>query len=83
MRMDKDWKKWIGWMKMNENGWKQLKIVSSMDKNGLPNNAADFVKNVNLVKFLKFGQHSEIQSKLRNVVAIQKFSKKSENCLKL
>ena len=78
MIMDKYWKKWIGWMKMSENGWKQLKIVSSMDENGLPNNAADFVKNVNLVKFLKFGHHSEIQSKFRNVVPIQKFRKNSE-----
>ena len=78
MRMDKDWKKWIGWMKMNENGWKQLKIVSSMDKNGLPNNAADFVKNVNLVKFLKFAQISEIWSTFRNLVKTQKCGRNSE-----
>ena len=78
MRMDKDWKKWIGWMKMNENGWKQLKIVSSMDKNGLPNNAADFVKNVNLVKFLKFWQITEIWSTFKNLVKIQKCGRNSE-----
>ena len=79
MRMDKDWKKWIGWMKMNENGWKQLKIVSSMDENGLPNNAADFVKNVNLVKFLKFEQISEILSTFKNLVKIQKCGCNSES----
>ena len=62
-----------------------------MDKNGFPNNAANFVKNLNLVKFLKFGQYSEIESKFRNMVAIQKFGERkilkfgqhSENWLKL
>ena len=39
-----------------------------MDENGLPNNAANFVNNVNLVKFLKF----------RNLVKIQKCGGNSE-----
>ena len=49
-----------------------------MDKNGLPNNAADFVKNVNLVKFLKFEQISEIWSTFKNLVKIQKCGRNSE-----
>ena len=49
-----------------------------MDENGLPNNAADFVKNVNLVKFLKFGQISEIWSTFRNLVKTQKCGRNSE-----
>ena len=53
-----------------------------MDENGHLNNAADFVKNVNLVNVQKFGQNSEMWTQFQNLLKILKFGPNSEIQLK-
>ena len=75
------------WIKMWRNGWKWIKKriekLRNVDENALPNNTADFVKNVKLVKILTFSQNSDIWVKFWNLVEILKFAWSSEIFLKI